>query len=161
MLKFSHKQRQILRTCAIYIAKQLSLENAARTKTPQTKAPALATHQGSAKDQRQRSWDPELGRRQLQLSHVKAGSCKANGITSSRSSSSTSSNGSILWSSLSASKIPRNALKATSADPQRVRPLDLAPVPVPHPSHRFQSQSLASWPQYRWQIRKRARSSAN
>lgn len=36
-LKFSHKQKQILRTCAIYIAKQLSLENAARTKTVQTK----------------------------------------------------------------------------------------------------------------------------
>jgi len=79
-LKFSHKQKQILRTCAIYIAKQLSLENAARTKTLQTKGAqgsgsgsiSISICSSSLGQNSPRTIQGEA-QAQLQLSHVSQG----------------------------------------------------------------------------------------
>lgn len=111
-LKFSHKQKQILRTCAIYIAKQLSLENAARTKTVQTKGA-----QGSGRIS-PRTLALSIPR--LALARVARGSSSSPGTTATVACESGSNSSSILWHSLSVSKIPRNALKATSVEPPEI-----------------------------------------
>lgn len=119
-LKFSHKQKQILRTCAIYIAKQLSLENAARTKTVQTKGA-----QGSGRI------SPRTRTLHTQTPGplpVARGSSSSPGTTATVTCESGSNSSSILWHSLSVSKIPRNALKATSVEPPEICLSPLLPL---------------------------------
>jgi len=156
-LKFSHKQKQILRTCAIYIAKQLSLENAARTKTLQTKGAqgsgsisisiSISICSSSLGQNSPRTIQGEA-QAQLQLSHVSQGAAA------------TSVEAAAFYGTAEVLQKfhVMHSKQRLSSPPREMTPLHLSLSPYPY-FHLSLSFSLD--PKNRRQIRKRASCGAN